>query len=527
MKLIRSAVSVGLFTILSRFFGFFREVLQANLIGVNAVSDAVQYALRIASVFRRMFAEGAFNSAFVPMFSRILVTDGKKSAFEFAQQVITLLTLVLIVVTVLVELFLPHIIPILFPGLVRDPTRLNLVINFTYITFPFLLFISLTAFYSGILNSFDRFVIAASSPAAGNVVMILCLIYLTPYLETPGHAAAWGGLLCGIVQFLWVMIPCRKDYFKVVFQKPVLSPRVKEFLKILGPAVLGSGVVQLNIFVDMMIASYLEAGGVSYIGYADRLNQLPLSVIGIAVSTALLPMLSRQLRNKQLDEATQSQNQAIQFALFLAIPAMIGLILMAPSLIQQIYAHGEFKQSDVLPTAYTLIALASGLPAYILNKVFSTTFFSNGDSKTPMIVGAGSMMLNVILNIILIKSYKYVGLGMATAIAGWVSAAVLGVLLYRRNLFRFTKPLNRYLIRVGAAGVILVAYLIGYQPVWEAFVLEHLHSRLLILCAFLLPPFSLFALNGYIFKIYNVQDIRAYLKFNKKTNKMDNIQPLD
>jgi putative peptidoglycan lipid II flippase len=389
MKLIRSAVSVGLFTILSRLFGFCREILQANLIGPGMVNDAIVVALKLPSLFRRMFAEGAFNSAFVPMFSRVLVADGRKSAFEFAQQILVLLSLSLLALTVLVELLIPFVLPHLLSGFESTPRRLVLVIQFTQITFPFIFFISLTAFYSGILNSFDRFVLAASSPAVGNMVIILAMLFLTPYVETAGHALAWGGLACGIVQFLWVMLPCRKDYFKTIWKLPVLTPRVREFWKILLPAALGSGVVQINVFIDMMIASRLEVGGISYLNFADRLSQLPLSVIGIAVSTALLPILSKQIRNGNFEEATHSQNLAIQFSLFLALPAMIGLSMMAPSLVHQIYCHGKFMEKDVLPTAYTLIALVSGLPAYILNKVFATTFFSNGDTKTPMIVGGG------------------------------------------------------------------------------------------------------------------------------------------
>lgn len=526
MKLIRSAVSVGLFTILSRVLGCVREILQAHYIGPGMVNDAVVIALKMPSLFRRMFAEGAFNASFVPMFSRILVADGKKSAFEFAQQILVLLSLSLLVLTVLVELLLPFILPQLLSGFEATPGRLVLVIQFTQITFPFILFISLTAFYSGILNSFDRFVLAASSPAVGNLMIILTMIFLTPYVETPGHALAWGGLACGIVQFLWVMIPCRKQYFKAIWKMPVMSPRIKEFLKILLPAALGSGVVQINVFIDMMIASRLEVGGISYINFADRLSQLPLSVIGIAVSTALLPILSKQIRSGNFEEAAHSQNLAIQFSFFLALPAMIGLMMMAPSLVQQIYCHGKFLEKDVMPTAYTLIALVSGLPAYVLNKVFATTFFSNGDTKTPMIVGAGSMILNIALSILMLKSYQYVGIGIATSVAGWIGALVLAVLLYKRNLFRFTKALTLSLLRVGAAALILLIYLEGYQPAWEAYVLSHLQSRTLIVGAFLLPSLLLFAICGYIFKIYTWQDIRTHLQF-KKTNKMDGPPPTD
>lgn len=485
MKLIRSFLSVSGFTILSRITGFIRETLQAHYIGVNVVSDALSIAIKIPSLFRRIFAEGAFNVSFVPLFSQMLAKDGTRSALNFAQNIFSFLALSLVILVLVIEFFLPDLIPLFFRGLAQTPERLHLTISFAKITFPFLFFISLTAFFSGILNSFERFVAAASSPAAGNLFIIGALIYLTPTLDSPGYALAWGVLGCGLVQFLWVFIPCQLSSLFILPKRPQLTPQTREFLKILLPAALGSSVVQINLFLDIMIASYLKVGGISYMSYADRLSQLPLSVIGIALSTVLLPTLSKSIRKKDIKSTQNLQTVSLESAFTLALPAMITLIILAPFLVENLYAHGRFKDSHILPTAYTLRALASGLPAYILIKLFSTCFFSNRDTKTPMIVGIGSVILNVTLNLLLITPLEHVGLALSTSIAAWVQALILGILLWKRKLFFFSEHLNIYARKIVIPLVFLLFYLMFIYPLFEAFLQSHMNTAWIMVPAIL------------------------------------------
>ncbi len=492
MKLIRSFLSVSGFTILSRITGFVRETLQAHYIGVNIVSDALSISIKIPSLFRRIFAEGAFNVSFVPLFSQMLAKDGQKTAMQFAQNIFSFLAIALVSLVLIVEFFLPDLIPLFFRGLTQTPERLKLTVSFAKITFPFLFFISLTAFFSGILNSFERFAAAASSPAAGNLFIIGALIYLSPTLDSPGYALAWGVLGCGIVQFLWVFVPCQVSGLFVRPQKPKITPQTRKFLKVLLPAALGSSVVQINLFLDIMIASYLKVGGISYMSYADRLSQLPLSVIGIALSTVLLPTLSKSIRTKDIQSTKDLQTVSLESAFTLSLPAMISLIFLAPFLVENLYAHGRFKVDDIIPTANTLKALASGLPAYVLIKLFSTCFFANRDTRTPMIIGIISVVLNVTLNLLLIGSLAHVGLALSTSIAAWTQAGILGVLLVRKKLFFFSSHLQIYARKVIIPVLVLLVYLLFFNTHFENAIRTISPSPWLLVPAVLLVGSSLY-----------------------------------
>lgn len=464
MQLIRAALSVGSFTILSRIAGFVREMLQAHYLGVGLLNDAVQSAMRIPSLFRRIFAEGALNASFVPLFSKELSENGEKSALEFAQNIFSLLSLVLIGVLLLFEFFMPTLIRIIYWGFSETPERLRYTIEFTRITFPFLAFISLTAFFSGILNSYERFIAVAMSPFVGNIFIILSLLFITPFQENAGYALSWGVFLCGLAQLIWVYVPCRASGIKMRFQRPRLTPSLKRFLKVMLPAVAGSGVVQFNLFIDASIASFLKNGDISYLSYADRLNQLPLSVTGVAMSTALLPLLSKKIRTGKTKEAFALQNRAIEFCMLLTLPAAITLLLIPDLIVELLYYHGKFKQSDILPTAHTLMAFAWGLPAYVMIKVFSSCFFSHGNTKTPMFVGAISVMINLGLNILLIKPYAYVGIAAATATSAWMNALTLLYLLNKRGLIKSDKTLRTSLPKIILSAALLGAYYFALFP---------------------------------------------------------------
>ncbi|MEI8320775.1 MAG: murein biosynthesis integral membrane protein MurJ [Alphaproteobacteria bacterium] len=511
MKIIRSVLSVGGFTVLSRITGFVRETLQAHYIGVNVVSDAIGIAIKVPSLFRRIFAEGAFNASFVPMFSGVLATEGRKEALNFAQNIFSLLCFVLLGLTIVVELLLPNLIPMLFRGLGQTPERLLLTIEFSKITFPFLFFISLTAFFSGILNSFERFVAAAASPAAGNLFIIACMLYLSPTVKSAGYALAWGVLGCGVVQFLWVFVPCKMSDISVKITWPKITPSLRKFFKIMLPAALGSGVVQINLFLDIMIASYLKVGGISYMNYADRLAQLPLSVIGVAMSTVLLPTLSKHWRKKESQKALETQTIAIESSLALAVPAMVGLIMLAPFLIEHLYQHGEFKASDIAPTSHTLMALASGLPAYILVKLFSTVFFSNGDTKTPMWIGLGCMALNVALNLILIGSMEYVGLALSTSVASWTQTLLMGTILRKRKMLDLKHIIQSFCPRLFVSIGLLILYIKFINPWVELALTRITVSSWILLPGVLGLAFGVYMLIAYATGTFHFGKIQSKL----------------
>jgi putative peptidoglycan lipid II flippase len=511
MKLIGSVLSVGGFTVLSRLTGFLRESLQAHYIGVNVVSDALGIAIKIPSLFRRVLAEGAFNASFVPMFSGLLASEGRKEALEFAQNVFSLLFLVLLGLVVGIEMFLPELIPLFFRGLAQTPERLELTIQFSKITFPFLFFISLTAFFSGILNSFERFIATSSSPVIGNLFIIAALVYLSPSTLSPGYALAMGILWCGVAQLLWVFIPCQISKIRIMPKIPKITPNVKKFLKILLPAALGSSVVQINLFLDITMASYLKVGGISYMNYADRLAQLPLSVIGISMSTVLLPTLAKHLRKNNRAQALEVQTLAIETSMLAAIPSTTALIILAHFLVEVLYGHGEFTIENIAPTARTLQALASGLPAYILIKLFTTTFFSSGDTKTPTIIGAGSVVLNVTLNLLLIGSLEYVGLAMATSISAWVQAFILAYILRKKNLLGLTKSILNFLRDLIIPYGALVLYLMWGVPQLDQFLRKMGLSSILVLPLVFLGGVLIYLGIAYKTGIFSPKRIRTSL----------------
>lgn len=511
MKLIRSILTVGGFTVGSRVAGFVREVLTASFLGAGAASDALVLAIKLPSFFRRLFAEGAFNASFVPLFAGLLAAEGKDSARTFAEQIFTLLLTSLLLLVVIVELFLPSILSALVPGFEKTPERLYYAIEFSRITFPFIFFISLTALYSGILNSFDRFAAVASSPMIGNLGIIAIVFALHTQFSSAGYSFAIGITVCGVIQWLWVLFPAIKKGMLLRLRKPELSPNVKRFFVILGPAAFGSGIVQINLFVGSWIASWLPTGAISYLNFADRLNQLPLSVIGVAVSTALLPLLSKQIRSGAERDASASQNLALEFSMFLTLPATLALTLIAHPLVAAVFERGAFSAEDSLATGYTLMALALGLPAYVMIKVFTTGFFARQDTKTPIYTALAGIAVDIILSLILMGPLKQIGIALATAAAAWVNALFLGYLLWRKGHLIIEKRLlmffPRLLIVCFGTGVVLK----GVKQIFTPFYSGGEFARASAVMALVIIGLVAFFVQAYLLKIARFDDYKGRL----------------
>jgi putative peptidoglycan lipid II flippase len=468
MNLIRSITTVSGYTIGSRLFGFVREILTASFLGAGGAADALVVAIKLPSFFRRLFAEGAFNASFVPLFAGILAAKGKEEARSFAEQILTFWVGVLFLLVVIIEISLPSLLPFFVPGFKDTPERLYYTIEFSRITFPFIFFISLTALYSGMLNSVDKFAIVGSSPVIGNMGILGVVVLLYDKFNSTGYAFSWGIMVCGILQWLWVWIPSLKDGMGLRFVWPRFDNNVKRFFKVLAPAAFGSGVVQINLLIGAYIASWLPLGAMSYLNYADRLNQLPLSVIGVAVSTALLPILSRQIRAGSLESAYQTQSQALEFSMFLTLPAALALVFLAEPLVALVFEHGIFSRDDTAATALTLQALAVGLPGYVLIKVFSSSFFARQDTLTPVLTACAGIIVDIALSLALMRSYHQVGIGFATAAAGWVNAFLLGFILWRQGHLIFDRRLKKFTARMifacGGTVVLLKSLQFLLQP---------------------------------------------------------------
>ncbi|MBT5193175.1 MAG: murein biosynthesis integral membrane protein MurJ [Rhodospirillaceae bacterium] len=511
MNLFRAFATVGGYTMLSRILGFARDILIAGVLGAGPVADAFFVAFKLPNFFRRLFAEGAFNAGFIPLFSDLLTNRGKDQARAFAEQALSILLLALLVFVTLAQIFMPSIMTVLAPGFVDDPRRFDLAVAFTQITFPYLLFISLVSLMGGVLNSLQRFAAVAATPILLNICLITAITLAAPHLASPGHALAWGVAVAGVVQLLWLSVACHRAGMGLRLPRPRLTPKVRELLTLMLPAALGAGVVQVNLVVDIILASLLPQGSVSFLFYADRLNQLPIGVVGVAVGTAILPLLSRLVAQNDQKSALAALNRAIELTMFLALPAMFAFLLVADELILTLFQRGQFSTGDARATAFALAAYAVGLPAYVLIKVLGPAFFARRDTRTPVLVGIGAMVVNVILNLILMQFLAHAGLALATAIAAWLNVAVLSWILYRRgNLIADSRLIQRLARAIGAA--ILMTLLLWWLKGMLAPQFAGGESqRILALIALVIAGLAGYGLAAVLLKAVKLREIKDLL----------------
>jgi len=453
LTLYRNFLSVGGLTLLSRVFGFVRDALMAAVLGAGPAADAFYAAFRFPNLFRRLFAEGAFNTAFVPMFSGALEQQGADHARELAARIMAWLVLLLVALTVLAELFMPWVLVPFVPGFLDDKQKFELTVLLTRILFPYLACMSLMAAYGAILNSLNRFFAAAFAPVILNIVNIAVLIPLVSFaVQGPEGATIWVAIatvVAGLAQLATVWWAVRKAGFLPKWQLPTLDPEVRRFWFLALPAILTGGITQINLFIGTIIASG-AASAISYLYYADRLYQLPLGIIGIAIGTVLLPMLAGHLKGGRETEARDAQEQSLLVSMLLSMPAATALIALAVPIVRVLFERGEFGPTATLETAGALIAFSAGLPAFVLIRVLQPGFFAREDTITPTIFAAISVLVNVGLSLLLFPSLQHVAIAIATSASAWGNAIMLAVSLARRNHFRPTRS------ELGRHGLILL-----------------------------------------------------------------------
>jgi putative peptidoglycan lipid II flippase len=459
MALLRSAATVGLYTLMSRVLGFVRDVLTAAFLGAGPVTDAFFVAQRLPNLFRSLFAEGAFNAAFVPLFAGTVATEGRPAARRFAEDALAVLVTALFLFVAAAEVFAPAFVRVLAPGFAEEPEKFALTVALARITFPYLLYISLASLQSGVLNSVERFAAAAATPMLLNLFLIGAMLLVRP---VNGYVLAWAITASGFAQFVWLMVSCQRAGLPLALPRPRLTPAVKRLLKLMLPGTFGAGVTQLNLVVSTAIASLLPTGAVSYLYYADRLNQLPLGVVGIAVGTAILPALSRQVRTGDEAGAQSTQNRGLELALLLTLPAAIGLAVLAHPILATLFERGAFDAAATAATAPALTAYAAGLPAFVLIKILAPGFFARRDTGTPVKIAVLAMAVNAIGTVLLgfVLPWAHVGIAIAGSIAGWVNALALMVLLHRRGHFSLDVQSKRRLPRIAGAALGMGALLV-------------------------------------------------------------------
>lgn len=463
--MLRGILTVGGWTLISRVLGFARDMLIAALTGTGPVSDAFFVALKLPNLFRRLFGEGAFNAAFIPAFSGLLQTEGIGAARQFAQEAFAVMAFWLGLMTILGELFMPDLMHVLAPGFAEDPGKFALAVSLSRITFPYLVLICLAALVSGVLNGLEKFTAASASYVLFNIVSIACMIWMTPYVPTVGHALSWGVTISGVAQLGLLMMAVRRSGMALHIPRPRMTPQMRLLMRRMLPGLVGAGVTQLNLTVDVIIASLLPPGTVSVLYFADRVQQLPLGVIGTAVGTALLPMLSRQVRAGEAASAIGTLNRAIEYGLFLTLPAALALIVCAEPIMLVLFGRGAFGLESVRLSSQSLAAYAVGLPAFVLVKVLAPAFFARGDTSMPVKIGMGSVALNLALNLAFMVPLAHIGPALATSVAAICNVAGLTFVLKRRRHFVADRQLRRRCIAMAGASVVMAGLLWGLRKV--------------------------------------------------------------
>ena len=459
MNLIKSTGTIGGLTLVSRVAGFAREMLMSRVMGASWQADAFFVAFRLPNTFRRLFGEGAFSAGFVPLYAQRLHGEGgNEEAKNFSEEVLAVFVPTLILFTLIFEIIMGPFV-FLISGYHNE--KLALATFLTRITFPYLVLISLVSLFSGILNSLARFTAAAFAPALLNLAMLAALIVVPVGGTTTAVALAIGVTIGGVLQLGLLLAACKRAGIVLKLRRPRLTPGVRQFVRVVIPATLGAGVYQISAFIDTFFLTRIGTGAMSYFNYADRLNQLPLGVIGAALGTAILPQVSRHVGANEPGKAARVQGQAAELAMLLCLPAALALAVSAFPLVSALFQGGKFTTEDARLTAMTLSIIVLGLPAYVLVKVLTPGFYARQDTATPVKVAVFVLFATVVLNFLLIPPFGIAGLASAIAICSWLNCVILYVILHRRGHFRIegwlASRIARQLIAAVAMGAALFA----------------------------------------------------------------------
>ena len=502
--MLRSFTTVGGFTFLSRILGYIRELLIASTLGAGPLSDAFFLALRLPNLFRRLFAEGAFNAAFVPIFSALYHKKDFSKAHYFAKNALSYLCIILFFLVLFFEIFMPFLMRLIAPGFYANTEKFYLTVTFARIMFPYILFISIAAFFGSILNALHKFASAAFAPALLNANAILALLFFATSPYQSANALTWSIPISGILQLIWVATTAYIHKFSFVFTFPRITPEIRLLFKRMLPGIVGAGVYQFNMLISDIVASFIPSG-ISYLAFADRINQFPLSIIGVAIGTVLLPLLSTQLNQKKEKEAQLIQNKALHLALFLSLPAAAALFIFSKLVIYVLYQHGRFTAEATLATSYCLSAFVTGLPAYVCIKALSTNFFARGDTSTPVKVALIAVLSNIALNIILVQFWSYLGVAIATSVSAWINVCILAFLLYQRHLLTLNKALFMPIIKTCFAVFIMSLTLISLQNYLQKWIQEF---PITFLAALSMCGGSIYIIIAFSIKTLNLKEIQ-------------------
>ena len=475
MNLIASTSTFGFFTLISRILGYVRDILIAIFLGTSLFADAFFVAFRLPNTFRRLFAEGTFNAAFIPSYAGVLAKN-KKQANDFAKNVFNLLFIILLFFVLLAEIFMPQLIFLIAPGFYKDPEKLKLAVDLSRITFPFLFFICLASFFGAILNSYNKFAAAAAAPIILNVILIGALFFSQWINISNVLMLSYAVSFAGFLQLIVLLFFVRKNFIPILSIKIKIDKQVKFFFSKLLPSIFSSGVTQINILVGTIIASF-QAGAVSYLYYADRVYQINLAVAGIAVGTVMLPELSKHVKNNHYEQINNLQNRALELCLFLSVPAATALVLASEQIITSLFGYGSFNNESVINTSIALTFFAFGVPAFSILKIFSNYFFARNDTKTPFYLSLLSVILNILISVSFFNKIGFIIIPIATSISSWINVFFHFYFIKKRKLYNFDKKFiykfPRMILSVVVMGIVLYLLLgffsdkFNYNESWK------------------------------------------------------------
>ena len=506
MNLIKSTGTFGFYTIISRLLGYLRDILIAIFLGTSLLADVFFVAFRIPNTFRRLFAEGTFNAAFVPSYTSEF-TKGKSKAHKFAGQIFNLLFISLLFLVLIIELFMPIFIGLIAPGFVGDVKKIELAITLTRITFPFLMFVCLASFFAAILNSHNKFAAASAAPIILNLILIGILSFGKVLNDQLVYYLSYGVSIAGFLQiiFLYKFVV---NFYSVKFDfRFRITKQVKIFFKKLLPSIFSSGVTQINILVGTIIASF-QASAVSYLYYADRIYQINLAIAGIAIGVVILPQLSKYVQLKKKDKILLVQNKALELSIFLSFPATLALLVGSEEIISALFGYGSFNEFAVKNSALALYYFSFGLPAFAFIKVFSSFFFANHDTKTPFYISFISVLLNVFISFYYFKTVGFIIIPIATSISSWFNSVILFIYLKKRNLFSFNKYFIIKFFKISFVSVIACLFFKYLISSFENLLTYDYNFKLFYLILFVLLVLIFYLLVSIFIKAFNYKDLK-------------------
>ncbi len=457
MNLLSSTSVFSFYTLLSRVLGYLRDILIAIFLGTSIYADAFFVAFRLPNTFRRLFAEGTFNAAFIPSYAEENL-KGEGSGKKFADEVFSLLLLFLVFLIIIIEIFAPFLVYLIAPGFYDDSEKFNLAVEFTRITFPFLLFVSLSSLLAGILNTNNKFAAAAAAPIVLNIILILFLLISFYFNQNIAKSLSIGVTLAGIIQFIILIFFTKKFYFPSLVLILKFNKKIKIFFSKLLPSIFSSGITQINILVGTIIASF-QSGAVSYLYYADRVYQINLAIAGIAVGTVALPNLAKSIKLNDQKNINKVQNKSIELSLLLSVPATVGLFIASKEIVNCLFGYGSFDSEDVIYTSMALTFFAIGVPAFALNKILSTFYFARNNTKLPFYISLVSMIINIIISVSLFKKYGFIIIPIATSISTWLAVIIYFALLNRSKFVNFENKLLTNFFKILVSTILMGLFL--------------------------------------------------------------------